>query len=76
MAAATTIHVCSDCAHTEARWHGQCPGCGEWNTLVEEAAPPRISRGKAIGGAGAQRAAGRRPSLRCATSSSSAASAC
>src|SRR5438552_4938543 len=35
----TTIHVCSACGHAEARWHGQCPGCGEWNTLVEEAAP-------------------------------------
>ena len=31
-----TIHVCTACGHTEARWHGQCPGCGEWNTLVEE----------------------------------------
>jgi DNA repair protein RadA/Sms len=51
MATATTIHVCSECGHTEARWHGQCPGCSAWNTLVEEAAPPRISRGKAIGGA-------------------------
>jgi len=51
MATATTIHVCSECGHTEARWHGQCPGCRAWNTLVEEAAPPRISRGKAIGGA-------------------------
>src|SRR6059058_4402026 len=33
----TTVHVCSACGHQEARWHGQCPGCGEWNTLVEEA---------------------------------------
>src|SRR5262249_34805292 len=56
MAAATTIHVCSECGHTEARWHGQCPGCRAWNTLVEEAAPPRISRGRAIGGARAPRA--------------------
>ncbi len=56
MATATTIHVCTQCGHAEARWHGQCPGCGEWNTLVEEAAPPRISRGKAIGGAGGRAA--------------------
>ncbi len=34
-----TVHVCSACGHTEARWHGRCPGCGEWNTLVEERAP-------------------------------------
>ncbi len=57
MAAATTIHVCSECGHTEARWHGQCPGCNEWNTLVEEAAPARISRGKALGGPRAVRSA-------------------
>src|SRR4051812_15328648 len=36
-----TIHVCSACGHGEARWHGQCPGCGEGNTLVEEAPPTR-----------------------------------
>jgi DNA repair protein RadA/Sms len=41
----TTVHVCSACGHQEARWHGQCPGCGAWNTLVEEAvAPVRAAR--------------------------------
>src|SRR2546430_15153463 len=39
----TTIHVCSACGHTEAKWHGQCPGCGGWNTLVEERPPQRPS---------------------------------
>src|SRR3954451_9938326 len=52
MARSTTVHVCSACGHTEARWHGQCPGCGEWNTLVEERAPASGARG---GGAAAQR---------------------
>jgi DNA repair protein RadA/Sms len=32
-----TVHICSACAHESAKWHGRCPGCGEWNTLVEEA---------------------------------------
>src|SRR4051812_3021737 len=45
MARPTTHHVCSNCGHTEARWHGQCPGCGEWNTLVEEQAPQRRAGG-------------------------------
>jgi DNA repair protein RadA/Sms len=31
--------VCSECGHETARWAGQCPGCGEWNTLVEETRP-------------------------------------
>src|SRR5690242_18115184 len=42
----STIHVCTGCGHTEARWHGQCPGCGEWNTLVEEQAPQPAARRK------------------------------
>jgi DNA repair protein RadA/Sms len=28
--------ACSDCGHIAATWMGRCPGCGEWNTLVEE----------------------------------------
>jgi DNA repair protein RadA/Sms len=36
MARPTSIHVCSACGHETPRWAGQCPGCGEWNTLVEE----------------------------------------
>ena len=35
------------------RWHGQCPGCGEWNTLVEERAPAGGRRAARRGGAGA-----------------------
>src|SRR4051795_12295796 len=53
----TTIHVCSACGHQEARWHGQCPGCGAWNTLVEEAAAPV----RAAGGARAKAAPGLAP---------------
>ncbi len=36
--AARTQHRCQRCGHTELRWHGRCPGCGEWNAMVEEAA--------------------------------------
>ncbi|MCX6389442.1 MAG: DNA repair protein RadA, partial [Solirubrobacterales bacterium] len=36
MARSATVYVCSTCGHSSARWHGQCPGCEEWNTLVEE----------------------------------------
>src|ERR1700712_308773 len=37
MPRATTTFVCSACAAEAPRWLGQCAGCGEWNTLVEEA---------------------------------------
>jgi DNA repair protein RadA/Sms len=51
MARSSTVHVCASCGHEEPRWHGRCPGCGEWNTLVEEprgrAAPGRGGRGGA-----------------------------
>src|SRR5580692_4505217 len=36
MARAQTVHICSQCGLSSAQWHGQCPGCGAWNTLVEE----------------------------------------
>jgi DNA repair protein RadA/Sms len=59
MPRATTIHVCSNCGHSEPRWMGQCPGCGEWNTLVEERAP--AASGGAAAKSGARRAAALRP---------------
>jgi DNA repair protein RadA/Sms len=34
----STQFACTDCGHVAATWMGRCPGCGEWNTLVEEPA--------------------------------------
>src|SRR5262245_17116565 len=31
-----TIYVCQQCGYQSPRWGGQCPDCGEWNTLVEQ----------------------------------------
>jgi DNA repair protein RadA/Sms len=58
MARATTIHLCSECGHGEPRWMGQCPGCGAWNTLVEERAAAPAAGGSTAGG---RRAAALRP---------------
>jgi DNA repair protein RadA/Sms len=44
VARARSIHVCQECGHEAPSWSGRCPGCGEWNTLVEQrvdAAPAR-----------------------------------
>jgi DNA repair protein RadA/Sms len=49
MPRATTVFVCSACGTESAKWHGQCPGCGAWNTLAEETR----------GGARAKKAPGR-----------------
>ncbi len=35
-----------------AQWHGQCPGCGAWNTLLEERAPAPGAGGRGAGRAG------------------------
>src|SRR4051794_6917133 len=52
MARSATIFTCSGCGHQSPKWHGRCPGCGEWNTLVEERAAA-----KAPGGGGRRGAA-------------------
>ena len=37
MAAKTkTVYICNQCGYETAKWFGQCPGCGEWNTMTEE----------------------------------------
>lgn len=28
--------VCQECGYETSKWMGKCPGCGSWNTLVEE----------------------------------------
>jgi DNA repair protein RadA/Sms len=45
--------VCQSCGAASPRWVGKCAGCGEWNTLVEEAdvaQPPRSGLGRASRG--------------------------
>lgn len=31
-----TQFVCQECGFESAKWMGQCPGCQEWNSFVEE----------------------------------------
>lgn len=31
-----TVFFCQSCGYEAPKWMGQCPGCHEWNTLVEE----------------------------------------
>ncbi len=31
-----TLFVCSECGTESPKWNGKCPGCGAWNTLIEE----------------------------------------
>lgn len=31
-----TVFFCQSCGYESAKWMGQCPGCKEWNSFVEE----------------------------------------
>ncbi len=37
------VYFCQNCGHEESKWLGQCPGCREWNTFVEEKVTPMSS---------------------------------
>ena len=53
MSRPATIFSCSACGAESPKWHGRCPGCGEWNTLVEErAVTPRAAGARAAGPGG------------------------
>jgi DNA repair protein RadA/Sms len=38
-------YVCQSCGASSPKWAGRCDACGEWNSLVEEAAPEPTPRG-------------------------------
>ncbi len=31
-----SVFFCQECGYESAKWLGKCPGCGQWNTFVEE----------------------------------------
>ena len=31
-----TKFMCQSCGYESPKWMGKCPGCGEWNKMVEE----------------------------------------
>lgn len=46
---ASTVFFCQKCGHESSKWMGQCPGCREWNTFVEETVG-RTARSGAVHG--------------------------
>jgi DNA repair protein RadA/Sms len=36
MAKNKTVFFCKECGYESAKWLGQCPGCKQWDTFVEE----------------------------------------
>ncbi len=41
----STAFFCKECGYESSKWLGQCPGCKEWNTFVEEP----VAKGKTKG---------------------------
>lgn len=54
MAKKSSRYVCSNCGHSEAKWLGRCPACGEWNTLSEELAEASAKGGRKAKSGGAR----------------------
>lgn len=53
--AKATSFFCRECGYESAKWLGQCPGCRQWNTFVEELTgkkEPAAKRGLGSAGAG------------------------
>ncbi len=51
------VFVCQTCGYESTKWLGRCPGCGGWNTFVEELAPVPSRGGGPAGGRAAVAAA-------------------
>ncbi|MCO7127477.1 DNA repair protein RadA [Sporolactobacillus shoreicorticis] len=43
MAKVKTVFICQECGYESPKWMGRCPGCQNWNTLVEETIRPASS---------------------------------
>jgi DNA repair protein RadA/Sms len=61
MAKAKSIYSCTECGATAPKWQGQCPGCGQWNTLVETVAENAAPGAKRFGANFAPLAASGKP---------------
>ena len=44
MSKTKTKFFCQACGQESARWLGKCPGCDEWNSLVEERVYPSVDK--------------------------------
>ncbi|WP_062196976.1 DNA repair protein RadA [Massilibacterium senegalense] len=49
MAKQKTKFVCTECGYESPKWMGKCPGCGTWNTMVEEVVVTEKSRHQPFG---------------------------
>lgn len=43
MAKSKTVFFCKECGYESAKWVGQCPGCKQWDTFVEEPVARKVA---------------------------------
>ena len=48
MAKTHTYWICQKCGRNSPRYMGRCPGCGEWNTMIEQVEQPKTSTSKSL----------------------------
>ena len=46
MAKVKQVFYCQECGHESSKWLGQCPGCKNWNTFVEEKVVSGLTKNK------------------------------
>jgi len=44
MAKVKTTFFCQECGMESIKWVGKCPGCGQWNKMVEELKPTKAQQ--------------------------------
>ncbi|MEF2878707.1 MAG: DNA repair protein RadA [Blautia sp.] len=52
-----TVFFCQNCGYESPKWMGQCPGCRQWNTFVEETVSSGSVKAGTAGGSQAARKA-------------------
>ena len=43
-----TLFYCTECGNETPKWHGKCPSCGAWNTVVEQPTEKMVKKGNAV----------------------------
>ena len=39
-----SYYICQKCGYQTAKWMGRCVDCGEWNSMIEELEPIKLSK--------------------------------
>ena len=45
-----SVFFCQQCGHESPQWVGKCPGCGQWNSMVEERFSKKQEKSNSSGG--------------------------